>query len=176
MTDPRWRDDLDDVDIDPDEAVGAETGADRNRDAGTDLDTEGIPADDRTSGLGQVPDPEVPAAPTDEPVGSAAYGTTEWEQRTGESLDAKFAREEPDEPAVPPADSTGPAEEAAVHVERVPPTAPDGPPPPDEVRPDDELLPPPDASRPDEPVEPGERPSSDELGPSDEVPPGKRDH
>lgn len=173
MTDPRWRDDLDDVGIDPDEAIGAETGADRNRDPGADLDAEGIPADDRTSEMGQVPDPETPAAPTDDPVGSARYGTTEREQVAGEPLDDKLAQEEPDQPAMAPDESTGPAEENAVHIERVAPTAPDTPPPPDEVRPDDELLPPSDASQADEPVDPGERPTPDELEPLGEVPPGE---
>lgn len=173
MTDPRWRDDLNDVDIDPDEAVGAESAADRNLDPGADLDAEGIPADDRTSEFGEVPDPEVPAAPTDAPVGSTAWGTTEREQAAGEPLDAKLAQEEPDRPAMAADDTTGPAEEAAVHVQEIPPTAPDVPPPPDEVRPDDDLLPPPEAPRPDEPVEPDERPTPDEVPPSGEVPPGQ---
>ncbi len=136
MSDPR-PDDLDDVDIDPDEAIDAEDDAELTRDPGADLDTEGVPADDRTSQFGEVPDPEVPAAPTDEPVGATAHGTTAEEQRTGESHDARLAQEQPDEPAQPAADSIGPAEEAAVHVEDVPPTAPDVPRPPDEAPPDD---------------------------------------
>jgi hypothetical protein len=171
MTDPRWRYDLDDVNIDPDEALAAESDADRNRDPGADLDAEGVPADDRAPRVGQVPDPETPAAPTDDPVGSAAFGTTEREQVAGEPLDAKLAQEEPDRPAGPVDDRVGPAEQAAVHVEQVPPTAPDVPPPPDEVRPDDDLLPPPGAPGPDAPVEPDERPSPDELAPPGEVPP-----
>jgi hypothetical protein len=175
MTDPQWRDDIDDVDIDPDEAVGAETGTDRNRDPGADLDSEGVPADDRTSAWGDVPDPEVPAAPTDDPVGSTAYGTTEMEQAAGEPLDVKLAREEPDQPASATGDRTGPAEEAAVHVVRVPPTAADAPPPPDEVRPDDGLLPPANSSIAGEPVEQDERPSPDELSPPGEVPPEEID-
>ena len=170
MTDPRWRNDLNDVDIDPNEAL--DTGTDRNRDPGADLDAEGVPADDRTSELGQVPDPEVPAAPTDEPVGSTAYGTTELEQATGESLDTKLAREEPDQLDTSTEDRTSPAEEAAIHVERVPPTAPDLPPLPDEVKPGDEPALP-DAARPDQPEEPHERPSADEL-PSSDVPSEER--
>ncbi|HEX6338119.1 MAG TPA: hypothetical protein VFZ85_14250 [Jiangellaceae bacterium] len=62
-----------------------------------------------------------------------------------------------------------PAEEAAVRVERVSPTAPDVPPPPDEVNPGDEPYP--DASRPDAPFEPHERPSPDELIPPGDEPP-----
>ena len=175
MTDPRWRNDIDDVGIDPDEAVAAEAGTDQNRDPGADLDSEGVPADDRTSGWGEVPDPEVPAAPTDVPVGSAEYGTTAMEQAAGEPFDVRLAREEPDEPASAPEDRTGPAEEAAVHVVQVPPTAADVPPPPDEVRPDDELLPPANASAADAPVEPNERPSPDELAPPGELPPESAD-
>lgn len=147
MTGPRWRDDLDDVNIDPDEALDT-LAADRTRDPGADLDAEGVPADDRTSALGEVPDPEIPAAPTDEPVGSTAFGTTELEQATGESLDRKLAREEPDVLEVSAEDRTSPAEQAAVHIEHVSPTAPDLPPAPDEMNPADE--PPLTGTAPDE--------------------------
>jgi hypothetical protein len=99
MTDRPWRDDLDDVDIDPEEALAADAAAEGNRDPGADLDEAGIPADDRTAMGSEVPDPEVPAAPTDVPVGSDAHGTTAREQATGESLDQKLDREEPDQPA-----------------------------------------------------------------------------
>lgn len=98
MTDRQWRDDLDDIDIDPDEALAAEPADDRNRDPGADLSDAGVPADDRTTMGSEVSDPEVPAAPTDEPVGATAYGTTEREQAAGEPLEVKLAREEPDEP------------------------------------------------------------------------------
>jgi hypothetical protein len=100
MTD-RQRHDLDDIDIDPDEALAAEPPEDRNLDPGADLADAGVPADDRMARGSEVPDPEVPVAPTDEPVGSTAYGTTEREQAAGEPLEVKLDREEPDESAGP---------------------------------------------------------------------------
>lgn len=103
MTDKPRRDDLGDVDIDPDEALAVDAATEYNRDPGADLDEQGIPADDRTAMGSEVPDPEIPAAPTDEPVGLTAHGVTEREQATGESHEQKLAREEPDEP-VPPTD------------------------------------------------------------------------
>lgn len=141
MTDRNWRDDLDDVDIDPNEALAAESDADRNRDPGADLDEHGIPADDQTAMGSEVPDPEHPAVPTDEPVGSLAYGTTAAEQAEGESLDAKLAREQPEQPPAGEQSSAPPAEEAAVQVYEVSPLGPDTPPQADEaVRADEELA------------------------------------
>lgn len=102
MADRRRRDDLDDIDIDPDEALAAEPAEDRNLDPGADLSDAGVPADDRTALGSEVSDPEVPAAPTDEPVGTTAFGTTAFEQAAGEPLEIKLDREEPDEPEEPP--------------------------------------------------------------------------
>ena len=92
---------------------------DRNRDPGVDPESAGIPDIAEDLKPPGVDDPERISVPTDEPVASTAYGTTAEEQRQGESLDQKLAREEadiqeagsraPDDPA------TLPAEEAAVH-------------------------------------------------------------
>ncbi len=99
MTDRDRRHDLDDIDIDPDEVRATQPEEDLTRDPGADLEQQGVPADDRTTFGGDVPDPQPPAAPTDEPVGSIAHGTTPLEQAEGEALDTKLEREEPDRPA-----------------------------------------------------------------------------
>lgn len=142
MTDPDRRDDLDDVDIDPDEVLAGQAEEDRTRDPGADLEDQGVPADDRT-GLGEVPDPEPPVTPTDEPVGSVSHGTTRLEQAEGESLETKLEREEPDRPAGE--EFASPADESAVHIEEVSPLAPDQAPQADEwPRTEDELASDPD--------------------------------
>jgi hypothetical protein len=97
--------------------------SDRNRDAGADPDAEGMPdvMDDTTPGMGDVPEPERPSVPAEEPVASTAYGTTQREQAEGEWLDAKLAKEEPEEWAAEDERAGLPAEEAAVRVEQEPP-------------------------------------------------------
>lgn len=59
---------------------------------------EGIPdyADDASPERGQVPDPQEPALPGDEPQAVFEHGTTVDEQLEGERLDRRLAREEPD--------------------------------------------------------------------------------
>lgn len=122
MSDPQRRRDLDDVDIDPDEALAAETEEDRSRDPGADLEEEqGVPADDRTSMVGDVPEPEQPAAPADAPAAATSYGTTEQEQSTGEPLDERLAEEEPDRPPRAQRRRTPPTDEIGVHEEEEPP-------------------------------------------------------
>lgn len=139
MTERRRRQRLDDVDVDPEQAWAAETEDDLNRDPGADLDEQGVPADDRTSLGAEVPEPERPVAPTDEPVAAAEFGTTEREQVAGEPLDDKLAEERPDES---PDDGRGearPAETQGVHVERA--TEADAvPPPAEDVPPETERL------------------------------------
>ncbi|MBD0292901.1 MAG: hypothetical protein ICV70_04925 [Jiangellaceae bacterium] len=86
-----------------------------NRDPGASVDDAGIPevADDRTPGSGDVPEPELPTVPTDQPVAATAYGVTASEQQQGTPLDERLAAEEPDE--LPPPDvGTG------MHVEEPP--------------------------------------------------------
>lgn len=59
---------------------------------------EGIPdyADDASPERGQVPDPQEPALPGDQPQAVFEHGTTVDEQLEGERLDRRLAREEPD--------------------------------------------------------------------------------
>lgn len=154
MTDPYRRDDLDDIDIDPDEVLATRADEDTTRDPGADMEEEqGLPADDRTV-LGDVPDPQPPAVPTDEPVGSVSHGTTRLEQAEGESMETKLQREEPDRPAGD--QSRAAADEAAVHVHDVSPLSPDLPPQADELpRPEDELV-----------VDPDDLATADEPEPS----------
>ncbi|MFW5899110.1 MAG: hypothetical protein ACOCUN_01430 [Jiangellaceae bacterium] len=122
MSDPKRRRDLDDVDVDPDEVLAAETGQPRSRDPGAQMEEEqGVPADDRTSMVGEVPEPEQPAAPADEPVAATAYGTTAWEQEHGESLDDRLAEEEPDRPPRARRRRTPPEDEIGIHEEEEPP-------------------------------------------------------
>ncbi len=121
MSDPQRRRNLDDVDIDPDEALAAETDEGRSQDPGADMEAQGVPADDRTSMMGEVPEPEQPAVPADAPVASTAYGTTEWEQEHGERLDDRLAQEEPDRPPRAQRRNTPPADEIGIHEEEEPP-------------------------------------------------------
>lgn len=123
MTEHKRRRDTEDVDIDP-----------GNRDPGADLEEQGIPADDRTSMVRSAPEPERPVAPTDEPVASMEYGTTELEQVAGEPLEDKLDAERPDAPPDELQRQTRPDETTGVHVEEateadaVPPPAEDTPP------------------------------------------------
>lgn len=139
MTEQRRRRDIDDVDIDPDEALAADTEDDHNRDPGADLEDEGVPADDRTSMTGSAPEPERPVAPTDEPVAASEFGTTEREQVAGEPMDDKLDAERPDEPP----DEVRPSERAdeatGVHVEEATETDVN-PPPAQDTPPEEERL------------------------------------
>ena len=60
-----------------------------------DVDNDLIPevADDNSPEQARVPDPEEPSLPGDEPLAVDAPGTTAAEQREGETLDEKLARE-----------------------------------------------------------------------------------
>jgi len=59
-------------------------------------------ADDDSPELDSVPTPEEPDLPADRPLGVDQYGTTTTEERAGEGLTRRLAREEPD--VGPPAD------------------------------------------------------------------------
>jgi hypothetical protein len=104
--------------LDPDAGEGMRT-PDRNRDPGADPDGQGVPevADDATPGAGEIPEPEVIAVPTEQPVASTSYGTTALEQAAGEPLETRLAHEEPDHPERGDSRNVRPAEEAAMHVE-----------------------------------------------------------
>ncbi len=122
MSDPKRRRELKDVDVDPDEALAAEAEQDHSRDPGAEMEEEqGVPADDRTSMVGEVPEPEQPAAPADEPVAATAYGTTEWEQEHGAPLDDRLAEEEPDRSPRARRRRMPPEEQVGVHEEGEPP-------------------------------------------------------
>jgi hypothetical protein len=54
--------------------------------------------------------------PHDSPLGAEGFGTTPAEQREGESLDGRLAREQP-EGMVQPDESGRSAEESAMHLE-----------------------------------------------------------
>jgi hypothetical protein len=56
-------------------------------------------ADDNSPERSVTPTPEEPDLPADRPMGVNSFGTTQAEERTGEGLTRKLAREEPD-PAV----------------------------------------------------------------------------
>jgi hypothetical protein len=86
-----------------------------NRDPGASPDDAGIPevADDMTPGSGDVPEPELPTVPTDQPVAASAHGVTATEHREGSPLDERLAAEEPDE--LPALGDGGP-----IHVEELP--------------------------------------------------------
>lgn len=77
-----------------------------NIDAGAALEDEGVPevADESTPGSGDVPEPERPIAPTDEPTASTAYGTTAREQAEHEPLDERLEAEEPESPEQQPSE------------------------------------------------------------------------
>jgi uncharacterized protein DUF5709 len=69
------------------------------RDPRSRLEDEGIP--DLQDGYPQqewAEDPQQAPVPGDEPVALDDFGTTAEEQREGESLDGRLAREEPDRP------------------------------------------------------------------------------
>lgn len=138
MTEQRRRRHIDDVDIDPDEALAVDAEDDHNLDPGADLDEEGIPADDRTSMMGDVPEPEQPVAPTDEPVAGSEFGTTEREQVAGERLDDKLAEQRPDEAPADEQRMTRADRTTGVHVEDA--TEADSPPPAEDVAPEEERL------------------------------------
>jgi hypothetical protein len=98
-----------------DDAVGERRVDEPNRDPGADLDAEGKPdvADESTPGKGEVPDPEVPVAPTDVPtMGTASILGEQDEERT--DVEAAIAAEETDGVVD---DRDGPAEHAALPVE-----------------------------------------------------------
>jgi hypothetical protein len=105
----------------PDEGVGRRV-SERDRDSLADPDSVGIPevVDDATPGSGNVPEPEVAAVPTEQPVATTSYGTTAWEQAEGEPLETRLAHEEPDRPELGDPRNVRPAEEAAMHVEEPP--------------------------------------------------------
>jgi hypothetical protein len=65
---------------------------------GVDDDSDEIPsiADDASPERTRVPDPQEAALPSNRPQGVTAFGTTVDEQREGESLDQKVAREVPE--------------------------------------------------------------------------------
>jgi hypothetical protein len=109
--------------LDPDQGEGKRV-PERNRDPGADLEREGLPevADDETPGAGNVPEPQRVALPTEEPVASTSYGTTELEQVEGEPLETRLAHEEPERPETEGADDRLAAEEAAMRVEEEPPS------------------------------------------------------
>jgi hypothetical protein len=85
---------------------------------------EGIPdhADDMSTAFDEADRPRFadspPTLPTDEPQAVDEHGVTAAEQREGESLDARLAREEPDRPPRYDKVEAGgqSAEEAAVQV------------------------------------------------------------
>lgn len=67
------------------------------RDIRSRFEDEGIPdLQDGTPQQHWARDPEESPLPGEEPAGLDAYGTTAEEQRAGESLDRRLAREEPD--------------------------------------------------------------------------------
>ncbi|HSK26203.1 MAG TPA: hypothetical protein VK894_04755 [Jiangellales bacterium] len=92
---------------------------DRTRDPAADPAEVGVPgvADDLRHEGSELPEPEVRAVPTEVPVGVTEYGTTAAEQRAGEPMDHKLAREVPDVTAGESPDATRPAEEDALRVE-----------------------------------------------------------
>lgn len=106
-----------------------------NRDPGAGPEDGAIPetADESTPGTGEVPEPERPVTPTDEPVAATAHGTTAREQAEGESLEDRVAAEQPDftdaearderSPDEQPGDEPGerPDVGPGVHVEEEPP-------------------------------------------------------
>jgi hypothetical protein len=85
---------------------------------------EGIPeiSQDDSPTMDRAEDPQFAPVPGERPGASADFGTTAFEQSTGESLDGRLAREVPDDATdVRPAEDTdapagqGP-ESAAMHV------------------------------------------------------------
>jgi hypothetical protein len=87
--------------------------SDPNVDPGAPLDSQGIPdyADDASPERADVPEPQRLPTPTEAPTASTDFGTTAAEQRAGESLDGKLARENPDEAG----DETAPSERPDEH-------------------------------------------------------------
>jgi hypothetical protein len=77
-------------------------------------DDEGIPeiADDATPERARVPDPQEAPLPAERPLASTDFGTTASEQRAGEGLDRKLAREQPELAPDEAADETNEADEA----------------------------------------------------------------
>lgn len=90
-----------------------------NRDPGADYDTMGIPdpADDSTTGKGEVPEPEEPLAPTDKPSVALSYGMGERDDEYPSGVEAELAAEEPEEEELSPDDRGGPAESSAMHLQ-----------------------------------------------------------
>jgi hypothetical protein len=92
---------------------------DRNRDPGADPESAGIPGIAEDLKPEGVDDPERISVPTEVPVVSTSFGTTAEEQRQGEGLERKLAREEADVQEsgarAPEDQAVLPAEEAAVH-------------------------------------------------------------
>ena len=84
----------------------------QRHDPGVDPESEGIPdLQDSTPALGGA-DPSVMSVPGDAPVAVEDFGTTSAEEREGESLTDRLAREEPDPAAA--ADSGAATEDQLV--------------------------------------------------------------
>ncbi|WP_051425633.1 hypothetical protein [Jiangella gansuensis] len=83
--------------------------ADYTRDPGGPLEDAGVPdvADDSSPGSGEVPEPEVPAVPTDAPTAVDAYGTTAREQAEGQPLEDRLDAELPEDYTEPDDAATG---------------------------------------------------------------------
>jgi hypothetical protein len=82
-----------------------------NRDPHSEFEDEGIP--DLQDGFPEqqwAEDPQQAPLPGDEPIAVDDFGTTAEEQRTGESLDGRLSREEPD-PALATEPAGGPTGE-----------------------------------------------------------------
>lgn len=84
--------------LDGQDAGGPGRGAGIQTTAGRTLDEEGVAdLDGPLRSKAETGDPQEGAAPPDDrPRGSVEFGTTETEQLTGESLDSRIARENPD--------------------------------------------------------------------------------
>lgn len=68
----------------------------------SDLEDEGIPdLQDGTPGQQWAADPQQAPVPGDQPIAVDDFGTTAQEQRQGEDLGARLAREEPEQQAAP---------------------------------------------------------------------------